>query len=166
MPETVIPTTLFTPTWTDDTPLDQIPEEHRARVEQERADKARAAETARTITSTVAAAAAAAPAASGSSLKTRARVSTSAKPRTVKTGARPRKGAVQADDVSPDPDRVVVIMQTSRFTGRYGRAVPRRTAALVTVERGLDLLMQGAAREATAEESAAALAADPPVFID
>lgn len=165
MPETVIPTTLFTPTWTDDTPLDQIPEEHRARVEQERADSARTGDAAQAITSTEVAATAA-PAASGSSPKTRARVSTPARPRTVKTGARPRKGAVQADDVSPDPDRVVVIMQTSRFTGRHGRAVPRRTAALVTVERGLDLLMQGAAREATAEESAAALAADPPVFID
>lgn len=157
------------PTWTDDTPLDQIPAEHRVRVFDEREAKAKAAtESKAAIESAAAAARAEMEKAAGSGPKTRARVSAAPKAgKPARIGARPRrKSDVVTDAPAPDQDRVAVVLQTSRLTGRHGRAVPRRTTALVTVERALGLIVQNAAREATEAEGAAALLAEPRVYID
>lgn len=166
MPDTN-PSTLFTQTWTDETPLDQIPEEHRAAVEEQRKkaaeDAARAPEARDPVEPL------AEEPAPGAGARTRARVAASAAaagkaPRQGRTGARRRKTA----EVAPasEEERVAVVMKTSRFTGRHGRAVPRRTTALVTVERGLKLIVNGDAREATPEETRAAQSAASPVYID
>ena len=53
------------------------------------------------------------------------------------------------------------MLKTSRYTGREGRAVARKTAVLVTVDRGLQLIMLDHAREATEAEAQAAA-----VFLD
>lgn len=159
---------LFNPPWTDDTPLDQIPAEHRDAVEQARAT---AAGTAPNPAQDGEGAGdqqdlGTAPAPRVTSAKTRARVTGTAPRKSAgRPGARPRKSAAP-EPVEPEADRVAVVMQTSRFTGRNGRAVARRTTALVTVSRGLELIIQNAAREATSEEFAAALAATPRVYID
>ncbi|PZO07647.1 MAG: hypothetical protein DCF29_03875 [Alphaproteobacteria bacterium] len=84
----------------------------------------------------------------------------------VKPGARRRKPNAIADDDQVEEERVAVVLQTSRLTGRNGRPVPRRTTALVTVERALSLMLQGDAREATPAETEAAEDAEAPVYID
>lgn len=92
----------------------------------------------------------------GSRASTKARVS-NPKP---KTGARTRKKA-EIDPAGPEPDRVAVVLKTSRYTGRNGRAVARKSTVMVTVDRGLKLIMLDHAREASEDEAAAAAAGDP-----
>lgn len=95
----------------------------------------------------------------GSSASTRARV-TNPKP---KTGKRRRPKAAPAP-VEAEGERVAVVLKTSRYTGRKGKAIARKTAVMVTVERGLNLIMLDHAREAT--EAEAAVAHATPVFLD
>jgi hypothetical protein len=141
-------------TWTDETPLDQIPEEHRERVTADRAEAAAAADKAK--------AAAAAETRSGSRAATKARV-TNPKP---KAGRRPRKKPEAETEAAEDvSDRVPVVLKTSRYTGRNGRAIARKTTVMVTVDRGLRLIMQDHAREANEAETLAAAKADP-IFLD
>lgn len=136
----------LTQPWTDETPLDQIQAEHRLRVADER-EKAAAEK----VGVDKAAADKAVPApkkASGAGAKTKGRVAP--KPAGKAIGA--RKKASKAEPtvkVVNDAERVTVVLQTSRFRGRDGRAIARRTPVLVTVDRGLQLIMQGYARETT-----------------
>lgn len=143
----------LTQSWTDETPLDQIPAEHRLRVADERAEAAKKADAEK------AEAAKKATPAAGSRASTKARV-TNPKP---KTGRRVRK-ADEAEAVEPEAERVAVVLKTSRYTGRHGRAVARKSTVLVTVDRGLKLLMLDHAREATEAEAAAALV--KPIYVD
>lgn len=142
-------------TWTDETPLDQIPEEHRERVTAERAEAAAAAEKAKV--------AAAAETRTGSRAATKARV-TNPKP---KTGKRSRKKPEAEPEAVEDgvSDRVPVVLKTSRYTGRNGRAIARKTTVMVTVDRGLNLIMLDHAREANEAEATTAGEADP-IFLD
>lgn len=84
----------------------------------------------------------------GSRAATKARV-TNPKP---KTGKRARPKA-EAEPVADEGDRVAVVLKTSRYTGRNGRAVARKTTVLVTVDRGLQLIMLDHAREASEDEA-------------
>lgn len=145
----------LTDPWTDETPLDQIPEEHRERVSTARAEAAKAAEATANV-DTVAAAATR----TGSRASTKARV-TSPRP---KAGARRRNKPETDPAPDTDADRVAVVLKTSRYTGRQGRAIARKTTVLVTVDRGLQLIMLDHAREATEAESKAAAVA--PIYLD
>lgn len=89
----------------------------------------------------------------GARSETRARVSKPA----AKTGKRPRKTAPVEDAAAPEEDRVAVVLKTSKYTGRNGRAVARKTTVLVTLDRALKLIMLDDAREATDAEKAAAV---------
>lgn len=96
----------------------------------------------------------------GSRASTKARVN-NPKPKTGKR-ARPK---VEAEPEADDSGRVPVVLKTSRYTGRKGRAIARKTTVLVTVDRGLKLIMLDHAREATEAEKLAAAKADP-IFLD
>lgn len=144
--------------WDDQTPLDEIPAEHRARVADERAGAAAAPEAQETPPEPPVGDASDA-ARGGSRASTKARVN-NPKP---KTGAKARRKP-EVEPTEPEGERVAVVLKTSRYTGRNGRAIARKRTVLVTIERGLKLVMLDDAREATEAEAAAARAA--PVFLD
>lgn len=84
--------------------------------------------------------------AAGAGSRTARKVSQKPARKAIGARKRPSPAASEAAAVD-DGDRVTVVLQTSRFRGRDGRAIARRTPVLVTVDRGLELIMQGYARE-------------------
>lgn len=151
---------LFQQTWTDDTPLDQIPEEHRARVAAEREEQAVAAKEAEARKAEEAAAARTAkPASRKAGDRTAARAP---KKTAARAGARPKR--LKADTApEPEPTDVHLVMLTSRVSDVDGRFVARRRLVLSTQSRAGELIVRGQAREATADEIKSAAGALPKI---
>lgn len=85
--------------------------------------------------------------AAGSGSRTKGKVPPNEGRKAIGARKKPSKAAPKAEAVE-DGERQTVVLLTSRFRGRDGRAIARRTPVLVTVERGLQLIIQGYAREA------------------